>query len=599
MSKEEIAQQKITPDHLLSIIGISAADNIQGFNVGIPWKSRLVGQQVRSVFAYQKMLKEVRKDVNLFGPWALAAAWHSSMMDRYVTGPIKAHARMAVGSGRNPDIIADTNGWIYKNYSRLLYTFTGFFIKNGKFDREKALKICTSAKGQEYLENYMAEFAELESGYNNVGLTRLKAMKELVKCILVVVTETPFEHEKLPFAKYAPDGTLTTSFEDYLEENRNRLENLFAENAYDIKEYSEKTTYGKIGCSSYEVVEGSLNHRVTLRHYPPPKGVKPNGKVIYMASPLINKPDIFDLATGKSVVEGLIKDGYHMYLVDHGDPGWEETELGLDFYGKALPEFYLDIVKKRHPKMEIYIMAYCMGGTLILPYLARRAEELLAAGKPMDIKKIVLMASPMKFDDAESGHGPMRAVIRNNYDADLMKEFFGSVNIPQHVIEAGMNDIQPGVQYNVVVGFYGRAEKLDHIRDSAPFLYWLTHGTKFPVLAHRQWIEKFFLENQLYEGTYCLPSSNPNLDGKPVNMDILSEAGVCLFEYRGTRDVIAPPGSCVANEKWGKVGCGNIGFTSAALNRTIEKNVGHIFVVSRKHLGEFLEMVREFYNAKI
>ncbi|HOW58078.1 MAG TPA: hypothetical protein PKZ12_08740, partial [Smithellaceae bacterium] len=74
---------------------------------------------------------------------------------------------------------------------------------------------------------------------------------------------------------------------------------------------------------------------------------------------------------------------------------------------------------------------------------------------------------------------------------------------------------------------------------------------------------------------------------------------VCLFEYRGTRDVIAPPGSCVANEKWGKVGCGNIGFTSSALNRTIEKNVGHIFVVSRKHLSEFLEMVREFYNAKI
>jgi poly(3-hydroxyalkanoate) synthetase len=160
-----------------------------------------------------------------------------------------------------------------------------------------------------------------------------------------------------------------------------------------------------------------------------------------------------------------------------------------------------------------------------------------------------------------------------------------------------MNDIQPGVQYTVVLGFYGRAEMLDAIEDSAPFLYWLTHGTKFPVTAHAQWIQNIFLDNQICEGKYCLPSTNPKLDGKPVNMDILKKAGVSIFDYKGSRDPIAPPGSCVAGESWGQVGCGNVGFTSAALNRTIEKNIGHIFVVSRKHLAEYLEMVNDFYRA--
>jgi len=93
----------------------------------------------------------------------------------------------------------------------------------------------------------------------------------------------------------------------------------------------------------------------------------------------------------------------------------------LDFYGKTIPDFYLDIIKKRHPRDEIYIMAYCMGGTFILPYLARRAEELLAAGKSMDIRKIALMASPMKFDDEGSGHDPIRTLIRRDYDPYLMK----------------------------------------------------------------------------------------------------------------------------------------------------------------------------------
>ena len=147
MKKDKITrEERITPDKLLSVIGISPADNLQGFSTAIPWKSKIAGLQVRGLFGYQKLLDTVSRDVSVFGPWALAAAWQSSLMDTFVTGPIKAQARMAVGSGRNPDLIADMNGWIYKGYTRLLYTLTGFFIKDGKFDREKALKISTTPK---------------------------------------------------------------------------------------------------------------------------------------------------------------------------------------------------------------------------------------------------------------------------------------------------------------------------------------------------------------------------------------------------------------------------------------------------------------------
>jgi poly(3-hydroxyalkanoate) synthetase len=586
---------KITPDELLSVIDFSPADNMEDLDTTIAWKSKLVGQQIRSLFNYQQMLNTIKKDVWLFGPMAIAASWQSAILDSMLRH-VKASARLAVGASRNPDAIADLNGWIYKSYSRLLYTLTGFFMKNGKFNREKTNMICTTQKGKEYLKNYMDEFAQLEQQYNNLGLSRLKAMKELLKCLLVLITEKPFIDKPLPFAKTNPDGTMRTSFEEYLAENRIRLENLYETNAFDIKEYAERATQGKIGCSHYEYVEGSLNHRVRLRYYPLPEGIKHNGKIIYMATPLINKPELFDLASGKSVIEAMLKKGYIIYMVDHGDPGWEETELGLDFYGKTIPDFYLDIIKKRHPQDEIYIMAYCMGGTLILPYLARRAEELLAAGQPMDIKKIALMASPMKFDDEDSGHAPIRTLIRRDYDPYLMKELFGAVNIPPQVIEAGMNEIQPGVQYNVVLGFYGRAEMKESIADSAPFLYWLTHGTKFPVNAHIQWIQNIFIGNQVYEGKYCLPSSNPKFDGKPVNMSILKKAGLRIFDYKGSRDPIGPAGSCVAGETWGCVDTGNVKFTCGGLNRVIEKNIGHIFVVSRKLLAEYLALVEDFYN---
>lgn len=589
---------KITPDELLSVIDFSPADNLEDLTTTIPWKSKMVGQQIRNLFTYKHLMDTIKKEVWLFGPLSFAASWQSALLDATLKH-VKASARLAVGASRNPDAIADMNGWIYKSYSRLLYTLTGFFIKDGKFNREKAQMICTTAKGKDYLKNYMDEFAQLEQMYSNIGLSRLKAMKELLKCLLVIITEQPFADGYLPFAKTNPDGTLRTSFEEYLVENQTRLENLYEANAFDIKEYSERATLGKIGCSYYEYVDGSLNHRVRLRYYPIPEGVAHNGKIIYMATPLINKPELFDLATGKSVVEAMLKKGYIIYMVDHGEPGWEETDLGLDFYGKTIPDMYLDIIRKRHPEDEIYIMAYCMGGTLILPYLARRAEERLAAGLPMDIRKIALMASPMKFDDDESGHGPIRTLIRRDYDPYLMKELFGAVNIPPQIIEAGMNEIQPGVQYTVVLGFYGRAEIKEAIADSAPFLYWLTHGTKFPVTAHIQWIQNIFIGNQIYEGKYCLPSSNPKFDGKPVNISILKKAGLRIFDYKGSRDPIAPAGSCVAGETWGCVDTGNVKITCGGLNRVIEKNIGHIFVVSRKLLAEYLEAVEDFYREPI
>ncbi|HET6489156.1 MAG TPA: hypothetical protein VFG28_05285 [Syntrophales bacterium] len=595
MKKENA--ERISPNELLALIGKTPADNLEGYHVVMPWKSKLAGGQVKSLFKYQELMETVAGEPLLFGPWATLAGLQASLMDAYVTGPIKTQARIAVRAGRNPDIFAEMNSWIYQTYARLLYNLCSCFIKNGKFDRQTALKISTSEEGKQLLRDQMKEFRWLELSYNSRGLTRLKAMKDLLKSILVLITEQPLEGEEMPFMKKNADGTDGMSLGAYLEEGRARIEALWRHNAFDIRDFADRFMGGKIGYLPYEVIKGSRLHTVRLRYYPLPKDINPNGKVVYIVSPMINLPEIFDLAEGKSVIEGMIKEGYHVYLVDHGDPGPAETNLGLEFYGKTVPDTYIEILQKRHPGAEIHVMGYCMAGTLMLAWLARRAEERLARKEPMDIWKIAVMASPVKFDDGESGHSAMRKLIRAEYDPLLMKELFGEVNVPPQVIEAGMNEIQPGVQHSVSMGFYGRAYWPNAIEDSAPFLYWLTHGTKFPARAHREWLSKFFLGNALVEGTYTLPSSVPELDGKPVRMDALDEAGVLIFCYRGTRDPIAPTGSCVACELWGEVGKRNLGVSRGGLNRMIEKNVGHIFVVSKVLLAEYLTLVNDFFKS--
>ncbi|MBF0202911.1 MAG: hypothetical protein HQK67_01065 [Desulfamplus sp.] len=598
---------RISPDELLAPYPYSPVDNLEGYTTHVPWKSRIVGGWIRNSLQWKNILRTVAESPELFGPFSCAAQFQKWMIEQRLTNEIYLHAKHATRAGKTPDTYAEQDDNIENAYGDMLYELceccmtsinTGSLNTISTFDRTKTQMLSSSPEGITVLKKYMHAFLQLEWKYNSLGLSRLKAMKELLLSLLIVITEKPLEKREMPFALRQKPGKPTPLFSEYLEAARTRLENLYNHKAFNIRSFSETATGGKIGYCGYEVVEGSTLSVVTLRHYLLPKGVKPNGKILYMVSPLINKAEIFDLAKGKSVVQGMLEDGYTIYLQAPGDPGEEETNLGLDFYGKVVHDKYIEIIKKRHPDQEIYVMGYCMGGTLFMPYIARRAEERLSRGETMDIKKVALMATPVKFDDDTSGHGPMRQVITDDYDEILMHEMYGEVNVPPQIISVGMNEIQHGVQYNVAAGFYTRASFPGAIEDAAPFLYWLTHGTKFGSLAHRQWISNIFMENQIYNQCYCLPSSEPHLDGKPVNMDILKEAQVQIFDYRGERDPISPVGSCVSSETWGMVQDENLSQTRGGLNRTIEKNVGHIFVVSTLLLSEYLDVVKKFYDGQ-
>ncbi|MDD5475065.1 MAG: alpha/beta fold hydrolase, partial [Syntrophales bacterium] len=474
-------EKRISPDELLKTMGNTPADNFEGLKTARPWKSMASGKQAKLLFQLQQLLSSVTENFSFFGPFGFLASLQNSFLETFMLDTMKDHTRLSVRSGRDPDFFRDINGWIYKNYSRLIFFLCDYFIVDGHFDREKARRVSTTPEGHSMLREYINEFAHMESLYNSMGMTRLNAMKNLLACLLVVITEESLDGRDLPFMRKNADGSDAMTFEEYLEENRMRFENLHLYNAFDLKEFSERATMGKLGCSQYEIVKGSRIAHVSLRHYIIPNGIKHNGKVLYMSTPLINKPELFDLAEGKSVVEGLLREGYDIYLVDFGVPGPDDTDRGLDFYAKTVHDHNLKIIRKRHPRAEIFVIGYCMGGTLITAYLARRAEERLAAGRKMDIRKLALMAAPVRFDDDKSGHGSMRSFIGEYYDAHLMGELFGSVNVPPQIIEFGMNEIQPGVHYTVMMGFYGRAISKGAIEESAPFLYWLTHGTKFPA----------------------------------------------------------------------------------------------------------------------
>lgn len=595
---------RLTTDQLENFLMLTPADNVARLKDTNHWLSNFNGQILKTMISLSHQQSEA------FAPYGVP----SEMFTGWLKPLVKA-TQQAVAAGRDPDPVANDNIRIETAYAARIKRLVTALTKEVKateeelaeghdditrkgyrlaFDRAACNRVCTEAAGQVWLLSHLAAFQRLEWQYHSFGQTRLRAMKKLLRSLLQVIAGEPLSKlRRNPYRKLSKEGELLQTDQEYLADCELRLLALLARDAFDVRRFALESPASFLGACEWQVVPDSELYSVKLRHYPLPEGVKPNGKTLYMASPMINRCEIFDLAPGKSVVEGMLQLGYDIYMIDYGNPESDQADLGLSFYGQTVHDKYLDMIIERHPDQSIDVMSYCMGGTLFMPYLARKIEELNIEGGELKIRQVVLMTAPIFFDDETSGHGPMRDVIREHYSLEVMKTFYSESNVPPHTIEVGMHAIQPGVAFSVAEGFYARANFPGAIDDAAPFMHWLNSGTRFPARAHREWIQKIFLDNEIWEGKYALPSKHPELDGKPVDMDMLNLADVALFDYRGLRDPIAPVGSCRTSERWGRKD-GNLQLTCGGLNRTIERNVGHIFVVSKRLLAEFLESVTEF-----
>ncbi|MCX5840581.1 MAG: hypothetical protein NTY16_03805, partial [Deltaproteobacteria bacterium] len=190
--KKKQASKRITPDELLAVMGDTPADNREGYSFVVPWKSKMAGGMVKSMVKLDKVLESISTSP-YYGPYGLVALWQKEILDKMFLDPVKQFARFLTLTGRNPDMFGEINSWIYLSHARLLYSLCGNFITDGHFDVEKARQLTTTEEGKAFLKECIGEFAFLEKNFNSLGLTRLKAMKELLIALLVVITETPLK----------------------------------------------------------------------------------------------------------------------------------------------------------------------------------------------------------------------------------------------------------------------------------------------------------------------------------------------------------------------------------------------------------------------
>src|SRR5437763_16443723 len=85
---------------------------------------------------------------------------------------------------------------------------------------------------------------------------------------------------------------------------------------------------------------------------------------ILLVFALINRPEIFDLKPGGSLVEYLLEEGFDVFLVDWGVPDEEDAEMGFEEY--VCDELHWAVREVLHASGadELTLVGWCMGATM-------------------------------------------------------------------------------------------------------------------------------------------------------------------------------------------------------------------------------------------
>jgi polyhydroxyalkanoate synthase len=132
--------------------------------------------------------------------------------------------------------------------------------------------------------------------------------------------------------------------------------------------------------------------KLRLRHYAP---VEPaHSTPILFVYALTKRAFVLDLAPGRSVVESLARQGFHIYLTDWIAPASSDSWRGLDAYVNEDLLNAVHVIAAERETSQVSIIGYCLGALLGVIYTAlhpRHVRNLVALTVPLEMSATAML----------------------------------------------------------------------------------------------------------------------------------------------------------------------------------------------------------------
>jgi len=200
---------------------------------------------------------------------------------------------------------------------------------------------------------------------------------------------------------------------------------------------------------------------------------------------LVNRPYIFDLKEGRSVIAQFVNAGFDVYLLDWGVPNQAERYLTPDDYINGYLLNAVDYLRERCDSTKVSLLGYCMGGTIATMFTAMHQGL---------IKNLLTLAAGIDFSTRE---GLINLWTDPKYfDVDKFVDAVG--NVPAEFLQNAFLMLKP-IQ-NLIekpIGFWENSHKEGYLEDFLTMETWLNDNVPVPGEMYRQWAKYLFQQDLL------------------------------------------------------------------------------------------------------
>jgi polyhydroxyalkanoate synthase len=275
-------------------------------------------------------------------------------------------------------------------------------------------------------------------------------------------------------------------------------------------------------------------YRSDRRQYPVP---------LLLVFALINRPAIFDLRPGGSLVEYLLGEGFDVFLVDWGYPDEENADMGLDEYICDELHWAIRETLRASGSGELSLMGWCIGATLCAMYcgldqvpdddtVSATRNGAGAAGAKA-VRNLALLTMPI------DGRNSTYAVWVGNPEFDVDEVADEWRVIPGRAVDFANKMLKPVTNF---VTTYRRLWQGVHDGNARPEAYqpmakWVADNPAFPGRAWSQWIKMMYRDGTLVAGRARLRGRRVDLHRIDQNLLVVTAGADHIAPRPGTMPI--------------------------------------------------------------
>ncbi len=210
---------------------------------------------------------------------------------------------------------------------------------------------------------------------------------------------------------------------------------------------------------------------------------------LFLIYSLINRPYIFDLRPGRSMIEHLCEQGFDVYLLDWGDPTPEMGQAHLsEMITGVIDRCVRKIKRLSHTRGSIDILGYCMGGTFAAMY---------AAYAPHQVRRLALLTPILGITET----GALQKIARAQ---TLKQELLKGQLISGRLLKNFFNSVKPLNAIKKERDFWKNHANETFMNHFLPVEKWSNDTPDVPANVFFEFLDHVLFQNSLVKGKFTL-----------------------------------------------------------------------------------------------